>query len=222
MSANMSQSLSRTIPCLPGCPAPRYHSDETASGVTVAPGSGLYLRLSHQADGRILVSAAGAELRTVPATDAALAESLWRRPPALLAALGGGLLLAEALMAALLIGAGTGASSSTSGALLLGLGGLLALCAAHLVLSAPRLASLLCLIAVTLAGLAHMPLFVSLLLVYYGDSSRFLPQLPSLGAVLAPLFVWLLVAVPLVVAAVLAWGQAPSPLRRAVRGGRGL
>lgn len=149
-------------------------------------------------------------VRTGLATDVALTASLWRRPSALLAALGGSLLLSEALLAALLIGV----SSSTSAALLLGLGGFVAFGAAKLLLEAPRLASLLCLVAVTLGGLAHLPSFASRLHERYWGPA-FQPEVPTLGAVFAPLLAWLLVAAPLVYAAVLAWHEASSPSRNA-------
>jgi hypothetical protein len=156
-----------------------------------------------------------------PAAEIARADSLWRCPPALLAALGGGLMLAEALLAALLVGVDTRASSPAWAVLFLCLGGFVALCAAHLLPAAPRSAALLCLAGVTLAGLVHLPLFVSLLLERYSDPSRFVPQVPSLGALLAPLLWWLLVATPLVVAAVLAL-RGTIVRGEAARGGHGL
>jgi len=147
---------------------------------------------------------------TGPAIGVALSERFWHRPAALPAVLGGSLLLAEALLAALLVGD----SSSPAAALLLGLGGLVAFVAAKLLHAAPRLASLLCLIAVALGGSAYLPVFaLQLHERYWGPS--FTPGTLALGTVLAPLFAWLLGAVPLVCAAVLAWREARSPSRSA-------
>jgi hypothetical protein len=128
-------------------------------------------------------------------------------PAAMLALSGGGVLLAEAVLAALLVGFDDPASSPLRTALLLGIGGILALGALRLLRSAPRLASLLCLVAVTLAGIAYLPLFVSRLhFAYWGPAFR--PYDLTLGEVLAPLLAWLLAAAPLVCAAILAWRRA--------------
>ena len=90
-----------------------------------------------------------------------------RDAAALLALAGGGALLVEALLAALLFGIGAEAYSPTRTALLLGVGGLVALIAARLVLTAPRLASILCLVALAPAAAAHLPEFASRLHAHY-------------------------------------------------------
>ena len=141
------------------------------------------------------------------AIGAAPAGIVWHSLAAILALSGGGVLLVEALLAALLIGFDDPASSPLRTALLLGIGDILALGAARLLRSAPRLASLLCLVAVTLAGIAYLPFFVSRLhYAYWGPAFR--PYDLTLGEVLAPLLAWLLAAAPLVCAAILAWRRA--------------
>ena len=133
----------------------------------------------------------------------------WHSPAAVLALFGGGVLLVEAVLVALLLGLDVEASSPMRTALLLGVGGLVALGAAQLVLAAPRFASLLCFIAVALGGFAHVPLFASRLHeLYWGPP--FQPGQPTLGEVLAPLLAWLLAAAPLVCAAIPAWRQVQT------------
>ena len=81
--------------------------------------------------------------------------------------------------------------------------------ATQLVLAAPPLASLLCLVAVVPAAFVQLPLFVSELHeLYWGPP--FQPAQPTLGEVLAPLLAWLLAAALLVCAAILAWRQAQT------------
>lgn len=142
-------------------------------------------------------------------TGAASTGICWQNPATVLALFGGGVLLVEAMLAVLLFGLDVEASSPTRTALLLGVGGFVALGAAQLVLAAPRLASLLCLVAVVPAAFVHLPLFVSQLhMLFWGPS--FQPAQPTLGEVLAPLLAWLLVAAPLVCAAILSWRQAQA------------
>jgi len=123
-------------------------------------------------------------------------------PVAGLALFGGGVLLVEAVFAALF------GPDATRISLLLAGGGVVALGAARLVPAAPRLASLLCGVAVVPAAFAYLPLFVSRLDTRY--SRGFPPTTPTLGGVLGPLLAWLLATAPLACAAVLAWRQARS------------
>ena len=140
-------------------------------------------------------------------TGAAPVGIRWHSPTALLALSGGGVLVVEAVLAALLFGVDADAPPATRTALLLGVGGLTALGAAQLVPAAPRLASLLCLVAVTSAAFVFLPPFAHRLhMRYWGPS--FQPTETTLGQVLVPLLAWLLAAAPLVCAAVLAWRQA--------------
>ena len=133
----------------------------------------------------------------------------WHSPAAVLALFGGGVLLVEAVLAVLLLGLDVEASSPMRTALLLGVGGVVALGAAQIVLAAPPLASLLCLVAVVPAAFVQLPLFVSdLHELYWGPP--FQPAQPTLGEVLAPLLAWLLAAAPLVCAAILASRQAQT------------
>ena len=132
----------------------------------------------------------------------------------MLALLGGSLLLFEALLAALLLGVDAGASSPLRAALLLGLGGIAALGAARLLSEAPRRGALLCLGAVALASIAHLPAVVSLLRDRYGNPYGFTPQQPSLGACLVAVLGWLVVTAPLLCAAVLAWHQSSARPRK--------
>ena len=136
-------------------------------------------------------------------------------PAAMLSLFGGAVLLVEALLAALLISFDELTVSPLRTTLLLGVGGLLALIAARLVLTAPRLASLLCLLALAPAAAAQLPVFDSRLRAHLSPGSFSPSDGPSLGAALAPLLAWLLAAAPLVCAAYLAW-------RRAVRVRQGL
>ena len=142
----------------------------------------------------------------------------WRDAAALLALAGGGVLLVEALLAALLFGLGAEAYSPTRTALLLGVGGLVALIAARLVVIAPRLASVLCLVALAPAAAAHLPEFASRLHAHYWPSSFSPTDGPTLGAVLAPLLAWLLAAAPLMCAAFLAWHRSAHARQGAPRG----
>ena len=143
-------------------------------------------------------------------TGAAPVVVVLRDPAALLALSGGCVLLVEALLAALLFGFDAEVHSPVQAALLLGVGGLVALIAARLVLIAPRAASVLCLVALTPAAAAHLPAFTSRLHAhyYYGPGSFTPADVPSLGAVLAPLLAWLVAAAPLVCAAFLAWHRS--------------
>jgi hypothetical protein len=135
-------------------------------------------------------------------------------PAVALSLFGGGVLLVEALVAALLISFDDLTVSPLRTTLLLGVGGLLALIAAHLVLTAPRLASFLCLLALAPAAAVQLPVFDSRLRAHLSPGSFSPTNGPTLGAALAPLLAWLLAAAPLVCAAFLAW-------RRAVRVRRG-
>jgi hypothetical protein len=132
----------------------------------------------------------------------------------MLALLGGGLLVLEALRAALLLGVDAGASSPLRAALLLGLGGFAALDAARVLSGAPRMGAVLCLVAIALASIAHLPAVVSLLLDRYGNPYGFAPGQPSLGACLVAVLAWLVVTAPLVCAAVLAWRQSSARRRK--------
>lgn len=131
----------------------------------------------------------------------------WPSPAKVLALFGGGALLVEAALAVLLLGLDVEASSPVRTAILRGVSGVVALVAAQLVLAAPRLASVVCLVAVAPAAFVQLPLFVSRLHALYWGSS-FQPAQPTLGEALAPLLAWLLVATPLTCAAILAWRQA--------------
>ena len=110
------------------------------------------------------------------------------------------MLLVEALLAWLLLGLGD-AGAPLRTALVLGTGGLVALGAAGLAPAAPRIASLLCLVSVALAGYVSLPVFAQRFHMHYWGPS-FRPAETTLGQVLAPLLAWLLPAVPLVWAAV--------------------
>ena len=141
-------------------------------------------------------------------------------PAALLALVGGGVLLVEALLASLLFGFGDPNSSPLRTVLLLIVDALLASGAALLVRSAPRSASLLCLLAAGVAAGAQLPFFVERLHKYYTVSfSR--PSDPTLGQTYAPLLAWIVAAAPLVCAAALSLRQA-SRSRKGTQGGSGL
>jgi hypothetical protein len=128
-------------------------------------------------------------------------------PAALLALVGGGVLLVEAVLAALLFGFGDSNSSPLRTTLLLAAGALLASGAASLVRSAPRSASLLCLLGASLAGVVHLPFFVERLQWHYGGwFSK--PYDWTLGQTYAPLLAWTIAAVPLLCATALALRQA--------------
>ena len=147
-------------------------------------------------------------------------------PATALALIGACVLLVEAALADLLFGFGDPTSSPLRTVLLLVIGGLMACGAALLVRSAPRAASLLALLAVSLAAWAQLPFFVErlhdrVLLTRLVNNKLFVfppaPETtPSLGQTYAPLIAWLLAVVPLVCAVVLAWrGTAHSGERRA-------
>ena len=136
-------------------------------------------------------------------------------PAVVLSLFGGGVLLVEALLAALLISFDELGVSPLRTTLLLGVGGLLALIAARLVITAPRLASLLCLLALAPAAVVQLPVFDSRLRAHLSPGSFPPSNGPALGEALAPLLAWLLAAAPLVCAAIIAW-------RRATRVRRGL
>jgi hypothetical protein len=140
-------------------------------------------------------------------TGAATIGVRWRDPAVLIAVFGGGVMLVEAMLAALLIGLDVDVSSPTRTALVLGVGGLAALGAARLVSAAPRLASPLCLVAATLAALVFLSPFAHRLHARYWGPS-FQPGETTLGQVLVPMLAFLLAAAPLVCAAVLARRQA--------------
>ena len=145
---------------------------------------------------------AAAQIGAAPAVHA------HRDPGALLALAGGGVLLVEALLAALLFGLDAEAHSPTQTALLLGVGALLALIAARLVSIAPRLASLLCLLALAPAAAAQLPVFASRLEAHFSPPSFSPNAAPTLAAALVPLLAWLLAAAPLLCAAFLAWRRS--------------
>jgi hypothetical protein len=135
-----------------------------------------------------------------------------RDPAALLALIGGVALLVEALLANLLFGFGDPSSSPQRTVLLLAIGALLASGAALLVRSAPRSASVLCLLAAGLAAAVQLPFFVERLQWHYAVSfSR--PYDWSLGQTYAPLLAWIAAAAPLACAAALALRQASRSRR---------
>ena len=130
-----------------------------------------------------------------------------RGPAAILALVGGGVLLVQAVPAALLLGFADPSSSQERTVPLLAVGALLAAGAALLVRSAPRTASLLCLLAAALAAAAQLPFFVARFQWHYADwFSK--PYDWSLAQTYAPLLVWIAAAAPLVCAAALALRQA--------------
>jgi hypothetical protein len=133
-------------------------------------------------------------------------------PAGLLARVGGGVLLVEAVLADLLLGFGDPSSSPLGTVLLLAFGALLAWGAAPIVRPAPRSAALLCLLAAGLAGAAQLPFFVARF-KWHCAASFSKPFDWSLGQVYAPLLVWIVAATPLAFAAALA-------LRRASRSRR--
>ncbi len=135
-----------------------------------------------------------------------------RDPAALLALVGGGVLLGEAVLAALLFGFGDPSSSPLRTEALLTIGALLAAGAALLVRSAPRSASLLCLLAAGLAAAAQLPFFVERLHDYYALSFSN-PGGLTLGHAYAPLVAWIVAAAPLLCAAALALRQATRSKR---------
>jgi hypothetical protein len=146
-------------------------------------------------------------------TGAAQAVTVRRDPAALFALVGGGVLLVEALLASLLFGFGDPSSSPLRTVLLLTVGALLASGAALVVRSAPWSASLLCLLAASLVGVAQLTLFVQRLQWHYAAwFSK--PYDWTLGQTYAPLLAWTIAAAPLVCAAALA-------LRQALRSRRG-
>jgi len=130
-----------------------------------------------------------------------------RDPAAFLALVGGGVLLVEAVLAALLFGFGDPSSSPLGTVLLLAVGALLACGAALLVRSAPRSSSVLCVLAAGLAAAAQLPFFVDRLHAYYMLSFSN-PGGLTLGHAYAPLLAWIVAAAPLLFAAALALRQA--------------
>jgi hypothetical protein len=149
---------------------------------------------------------AGAQTGSVPVV------TVRRGPAALLALVGGGVLLGEAVLAALLLGFGDPSSSPLRTVLFLTIGALLAAGAALLARSAPRSASLLCLLAAGLGAAAQLPFFVERLQWHY--SARFsIPYDWSLGQMYAPLLAWIAAAAPLACAAALALRQASRSRR---------
>jgi hypothetical protein len=142
----------------------------------------------------------------------ALRVTVRRDPAALLALVGGGVLVVEALLASLLFGFDDPTSSPLRTVLFLTVGALFSGAAALFVRSAPRSASLLCLLAAGLGAAAQLPFFVERLQSYYALSFSN-PGGLTLGHAYAPLLAWILAAAPLLCAAVLA-------LRRAMRSRR--
>ncbi len=147
---------------------------------------------------------AGAQTGSVPVV------TVRRGPAALLALVGGGVLLGEAVLAALLLGFGDPSSSPLRTVLLLTIGALLASGAALLVRSAPRSAALLCLLAAGLGAAAQLPFFVERLQWHY---RTWAPSDWSLGQMYAPLLAWIAAAAPLACAAALALRQASHSRR---------
>jgi hypothetical protein len=135
-----------------------------------------------------------------------------RDPAAVLALVGGGVLLVEAVLASLLFGFGDPSSSPLRTVLLLAVAALAACGAALLVRSALQSAAVLCLLATGLAAAAQLPFFIDRLHAYYALSFSN-PAGLALGHAYAPLLAWIVAAAPLVCAAALA-------LRRATRSRR--
>jgi hypothetical protein len=159
------------------------------------------------------LTAAARQYRATGTVNRARAGMLWRRPPALLALFGGGVLLVEALLTALLLGLDPEDPSPTRMALLLGISGLVALGVPTVLGSAPRLGSLFCLVAAGLAGYATLPFFTARLHALHAQPLWGPASDVTLRQVLTPLIAWLLAAVPLACAAVLAWREAHVPGR---------
>jgi len=146
----------------------------------------------------------------------------WRLPsPAVvLAALGGILLLLDAVRLSLLLGTYDELSLPAHVVLpiVLLLAGLAALCAASILPGAPRSAALLCVLGILAASGIHLIPFIQLVVDTYQNRNRFLPQEASLGELISPLLAWLVIVAPLLCSSVLAWRQAPSNQRQTPKG----
>ena len=146
----------------------------------------------------------------------------WRLPsPAVvLAALGGILLLLDAVRLSLLLGTYDELSSPAHVVLpiVLLLAGLAALCAARILPGAPRSGALLCLLAIATVSGVHLLPFIQLVVDTYQNRHRFMPQEASLGELISPLLAWLVIVAPLLCSSVLAWRQAPPNQRQTPKG----
>lgn len=146
----------------------------------------------------------------------------WRLPsPAVvLAALGGILLLLDAVRLSLLLGTYDELSSPAHVVLpiVLLLAGLAALCAASILPGAPRSAALLCLLAIATASLAHLLPFISLIVDVHQSRYRFMPQAPSLAELVTPLLAWLVIVTPLLGSSILALRHGRSVQRQTRKG----
>jgi hypothetical protein len=149
-------------------------------------------------------------------TGVAVRATVRRDPVALLALVGGGVLVVEALLASLLFGFGDPSSSPLRTVLLLAGGALLAAGASLLARSSPRSAAVLCLLAAGLGAAAQLPFFVERLRGYYALSFSN-PGGLTLGHAYTPLLAWIVPAAPLLCAAALALRRA-TRLRREYAG----